>query len=59
VVLDTKDGGNGLIYLPVDQLIRQHRSAAQPPQPQAVSVPDDSGSRQAPVRPVDRDRRNR
>lgn len=57
VMLDVDQGGNSLLYLPMDQLIKQHQGAAvAPPQPQAPVQPD---LRQGAVRPVERERRTR
>lgn len=61
VLLDVQDGGNSLIYLPVDQLIQQQkeqRNAQQAQEAQSSSfvVPDQS---EPPQRVVDRERRTR
>ncbi|MBK1724307.1 FtsH protease activity modulator HflK [Thiocystis violacea] len=61
VILDVQEGGNSLIYLPIDQLMNQQRSKSQNKASQEMSsstlaVPDKSNS---PQRVVDRDRRSR
>jgi membrane protease subunit HflK len=61
VVLDTEDGGNSLLYLPLDQLLKQ-RQGTGAPSVQSQTMPPaqiDNRIRQAPVRPVDRERRSR
>jgi membrane protease subunit HflK len=61
VVLDTEDGGNSLLYLPLDQLLKQ-RQGTGAPSVQSQTLPPaqiDNRIRQAPVRPVDRERRSR
>jgi membrane protease subunit HflK len=61
VVLDTEDGGNSLLYLPLDQLLKQ-RQGTSAPSVQSQTLPPaqiDNRIRQAPVRPVDRERRSR
>jgi modulator of FtsH protease HflK len=58
VMLDVDQGGNSLLYLPVDQLIKQRQGAsAAPSAPAAMPAPIDN--RQGAVRPVDRERRTR
>jgi membrane protease subunit HflK len=61
VILDVKEGGNSLMYLPIDQMIRQREGASGDGgrQSQAATLGSDSNSRPAPVRNVDRDRRSR
>ena len=59
VMLDVEDGGNSLLYLPIDQLLKQRQGAnASPPQPPTM-MPVQPDSRQGAVRPVDRERRTR
>ncbi len=59
VMLDVQDGGgNSLLYLPVDQLMKP-RQAAEPSGPQPVMTSPPADARQGAVRPVDRDRRAR
>jgi len=60
VVLDVKEGGNSMIYLPLDQLVRQRQQGAVAP-PQSPATMADTEPRTAPAatRPVDRDRRAR
>ena len=60
VVLDVQEGGNSLIYLPLDQLMQKRPgAAASVPTPAAAAAPVDPGSRPTVARPVDRDRRAR
>lgn len=58
VLLDVKEGGNSMIYLPLDQLTKQRQAApvASPPPP-ATSV--ETPPQPPAVRPVERDRRAR
>jgi membrane protease subunit HflK len=59
VMLDVEEGGNSLLYLPIDQLLKQRQGAnASPPQPPTM-MPVQPDSRQGAVRPVDRERRTR
>jgi len=61
VVLDTEDGGNSLLYLPLDQLLKQ-RQGDSASSVQSQSMPPaqiDNRTRQSPIRPVDRERRSR
>ena len=59
VMLDVEEGGNSLLYLPIDQLLKQRQGAnASPPQPPAM-MPVQPDSRQGALRPVDRERRTR
>ena len=59
VMLDVEEGGNSLLYLPIDQLLKQrHGANASPPQP-PVMMPVQPDNRQGAVRPVDRERRTR
>ncbi|NCA70681.1 MAG: FtsH protease activity modulator HflK [Sphingobacteriia bacterium] len=59
VIIDVEDGGNSLLYLPIDQLIKQRHSeiAPSPMTPAAPAVAADVSER--PQRAVDRDRRVR
>ncbi|WP_295388681.1 FtsH protease activity modulator HflK [uncultured Thiodictyon sp.] len=59
VLLDVKKGGNSLLYLPLDQLMKQRQDAASTavsPPPTVAAEPD---LRVAAPRPVERDRRAR
>ena len=59
VMLDVEEGGNSLLYLPIDQLLKQRQGASgSPPQP-PVMMPVQPDNRQGAVRPVDRERRTR
>jgi membrane protease subunit HflK len=59
VMLDVEEGGNSLLYLPIDQLLKQRQGAsASPPQPPTM-MPVQPDSRQGAVRPVERERRTR
>ncbi len=58
IVLDTQEGSNSMIYLPLDQLVRQRQTVAEPQQPLIVS-PVEAEVRPGTARPVDRDRRAR
>ncbi|WP_295446959.1 FtsH protease activity modulator HflK [uncultured Thiodictyon sp.] len=62
VMLDVKEGGNSsLLYLPLDQLMRQRQGAAStaaPPPPVVAAEPDPRVGAGVP-RPVERDRRAR
>jgi membrane protease subunit HflK len=59
VMLDVEQGGNSLLYLPVDQLIKQRQGDSTTPPPSAAPVPAQIDNRQGAVRPVDRERRSR
>jgi membrane protease subunit HflK len=58
VILDVQKGGNSMVYLPLDQLVksRQGSGVSAPPQPATALEPD---PRQGATRPVERDRRAR
>lgn len=58
VMLDVEQGGNSLLYLPVDQLIKQRQGASTAP-PAPAAMPAQIDNRQGAVRPVDRERRTR
>ncbi|WP_295582072.1 FtsH protease activity modulator HflK [uncultured Lamprocystis sp.] len=58
IVLDTQEGSNSMMYLPLDQLVRQRQTVAEPQQPLIVS-PVETEARPGTARPVDRDRRAR
>ena len=58
VMLDVEQGGNSLLYLPVDQLIKQRQGASAAP-PAPAAMPAQIDNRQGAVRPVDRERRTR
>lgn len=59
VMLDVDQGGSSLLYLPIDQLIKQRTGAsASAPQPAAM-MPAQPDQRQGAVRPVERERRSR
>ena len=59
VMLDVEEGGNSLLYLPIDQVLKQRQGASgSPPQP-PVMMPVQPDNRQGAVRPVDRERRTR
>ena len=58
VLLDVKEGGNSMIYLPLDQLTKQRQAApvaSAPPSAASVETPPQPPA----VRPVERDRRAR
>jgi membrane protease subunit HflK len=59
VVIDVEDGGNSLLYLPIDQLMKQRPAdtALAPPAPTAPAVAAEPTDRS--TRAVDRDRRGR
>ncbi|HSO82140.1 FtsH protease activity modulator HflK [Thiocapsa sp.] len=59
VIIDVEDGGDSLLYLPIDQLMKQRpdTSALVKPEPSAPAVASESVDR--PQRSVDRDRRVR
>ncbi|SDX10877.1 FtsH protease activity modulator HflK [Thiocapsa roseopersicina] len=59
VIIDVEDGGDSLLYLPIDQLIKQRpdTSALVKPEPSAPAVASEATDR--PQRSVDRDRRVR
>ncbi len=58
IVLDTQEGSNSMVYLPLDQLVRQRQAVAEPQQPLIVS-PVETEARPGAARPVERDRRAR
>jgi membrane protease subunit HflK len=59
VIIDMEDGGDSLLYLPIDQLIKQRpdTAALAKPEPSAPAVASEGADR--PQRSVDRDRRVR
>jgi membrane protease subunit HflK len=59
VIIDVEDGGDSLLYLPIDQLIKQRpdTAALAKPEPSAPAVASEGADR--PQRSVDRDRRVR
>jgi modulator of FtsH protease HflK len=59
VIIDVEDGGNSLLYLPIDQLMKQRPADAAliRPEPNAPAVAVDASDR--PQRSVDRERRVR
>jgi membrane protease subunit HflK len=59
VIIDVEDGGNSLLYLPIDQLMKQRPvdAALTRPEPNAPAVAVDASER--PQRSVDRERRVR
>ena len=59
VMLDVDQGGNSLLYLPVDQLLKQRQGASASPAQTQSMIPVQPDSRQGVVRPVDRERRTR
>jgi len=59
VMLDVDQGGNSLLYLPVDQLLKQRQGASSSPAQTPTMMPVQPDSRQGIVRPVDRERRTR
>ncbi len=61
VLLDVQEGGgNSLMYLPIDQLIKQQRqNATVPTRQDSMGVGPDAQTREGPQRTVDRDRRSR
>jgi modulator of FtsH protease HflK len=59
VLLDVDQGGNSLLYLPIEQLLKQRQAVSVPaPQPPAM-MPAPPDIRQGVVRPVERERRSR
>ena len=59
VMLDVKQGGNSLLYLPIDQMMRQRPGANSPKASQPTIAPTEPDGRQGSVRQVDRERRTR
>jgi len=59
VMLDVKQGGNSLLYLPIDQMMRQRPGANSPKASQPTIMPTEPDARQGSVRQVDRERRTR
>jgi membrane protease subunit HflK len=59
VILDVQDGANSLLYLPIDQMMRQRQGAGATKASQSNIVPAQPDNRQGAVRPVDRERRTR
>jgi membrane protease subunit HflK len=60
VVLDVQEGGNSLIYLPLDQMMpKRPGTAANVTGPAAAALPMEPEPRPTAARPVDRDRRAR
>ncbi|MFZ0790792.1 MAG: FtsH protease activity modulator HflK [Chromatiaceae bacterium] len=59
VMLDVKQGGNSLLYLPIDQMMRQRPGANSPKASQPTIMPTEPDGRQGSVRQVDRERRTR
>jgi membrane protease subunit HflK len=59
VMLDVKQGGNSLLYLPIDQMMRQRQGSAAPKVPQPTIMPAGPDGRQGSARAVDRERRTR
>lgn len=60
VLLDVQDGGNSLLYLPVDQLIKERKQTqVEPPRREPMGALSTPESRDAPQRMVDRNRRSR
>jgi membrane protease subunit HflK len=59
VMLDVGEGGNSLLYLPVDQLIKPRQEASETPSAPPTVMPMPPDTRQGAVRPVDRERRTR
>ncbi|MFB1486188.1 MULTISPECIES: FtsH protease activity modulator HflK [unclassified Thiocapsa] len=59
VIIDVEDGGNSLLYLPIDQLMKQRPGSAAlaKPEPSAPAVAAEAA--EGPQRSVDRDRRVR
>lgn len=59
VIIDVEDGGDSLLYLPIDQLMKQRPGAAalSKPEPSAPAVASEAADRSQ--RSVDRDRRVR
>lgn len=60
VVVDLQEGGNSLLYLPIDQLMKSQRQVREPAadaEPTAAAVPAEAA--EAPRRMVERDRRAR
>lgn len=59
VIIDVEDGGNSLLYLPLDQLMKQRPAGAALEKPDASSPAVASEAVDRPQRSVDRDRRVR
>jgi modulator of FtsH protease HflK len=62
VLLDVQDGGNSLLYLPLDQLLKQRQTQPAEPvlsEPVSTLTPPPNSIETAPQRMVDRERRTR
>jgi membrane protease subunit HflK len=59
VIIDVEDGGNSLLYLPLDQLMKQRPDTAALSKPDASAPAVASEAVDRPQRSVDRDRRVR
>ncbi len=62
VLLDVQDGGNSLLYLPLDQLLKQRQTQPAEPvlsEPVSTLAPPPTNIETAPQRMVDRERRTR
>jgi membrane protease subunit HflK len=59
VIIDVEDGGNSLLYLPIDQLMKQRPAEAEPARPEPAAPAVAAEATPSPQRSVDRDRRVR
>jgi membrane protease subunit HflK len=59
VILDVEDGGNSLMYLPIDQLMKQRPSSAIAPRPEPAAPAVAAETADRTPRSVDRERRAR
>jgi membrane protease subunit HflK len=59
VIIDVEDGGDSLLYLPIDQLMKQRPPEAALPRPEPAAPAVASEAAANPQRSVDRDRRVR
>jgi modulator of FtsH protease HflK len=59
VVVDVKEGAGNMLYVPLDQLVKQRQTVTAAPPPPTVSAPAESEPRQPVPRNVDRERRIR
>jgi membrane protease subunit HflK len=59
VILDVEDGGNSLMYLPIDQLMKQRPTSAIAPRPEPVAPAVAAETADRIPRSVDRERRAR
>ncbi len=59
VILDVEDGGNSLMYLPIDQLMKQRPTSAIAPRPEPAAPAVAAETTDRTTRSVDRERRAR